>query len=323
MNVFEIILLTVGIVAASGLLFGIGFTFLIAYKVFEGTLSRPEKEPRERKCSWPDDPEQLLMFNKGLEFAEQHRERITPLEIENDGLRLFAEYFDFGAKRAVIIIPGRTESLAYSYYFAEPYRKAGFNVLVIDMRATGFSDGKYYSLGYKEYRDVIKWGQLLHDRFGNESVFLHGICIGAQTAVFTVTAEECPDYFNGLCVDGMFKNFFETFKNHMKERSKPIFPVCYQVMLIHYILTGAKGISNGPYKAVKKLQKPILFIYTTRDIFSLPEESRKLYASCVSPHKKVSWFDKGGHSHIRINDEEGYDREINIFINELIEEGLW
>jgi hypothetical protein len=134
---------------------------------------------------------------------------------------------------------------------AEPYRANGFNVRVFDSRATGFSDGKYYALGGREYRDVLKWGELLHDKLGNSKVFLHGICIGSATAIYTLTSENCPAYFAGMCADGMYKNFFETFKEHMIERNKPVFPVCYQVMLLLYINTGTRAISYGPYKAVK------------------------------------------------------------------------
>ena len=323
MGPFQIVLLVLGIILASGLVFSVGFTFYVAWRVYSATLFRPEKEKRERKCSFPSDPEQLLMFNRGLEWAEKYASAKKDVSVENDGLHLVGEYYDFGAGRAVIIIPGRTESLAYSYYFAEPYRSNGFNVLVFDSRATGFSDGKYYALGGREYADVLKWGALLHDTLGNSKIFLHGICIGSATAIYTLTSENCPDYFVAMCADGMYKNFFETFKNHMIERNKPVFPVCYQVMLLLYMNTGTRAISYGPYKAVKKLDRPILFIYTDKDIYSLPEESKKLYESCVSPKKKIVWFHKGGHSHIRINDEEGYDREIGVFVNELGEDGIW
>ena len=314
MNVLILILKILGAAALAGLVFSVGFTFYVAVRVFKGTLVRSPKARRARECSCPDDAEQVLMFERGLGFAERYRDKITPLEIEYDGLRLFGEYFDFGGKKAVIIIPGRTESLAYSYYFAEPYRKAGYNVLVIDMRATGFSDGKYYSLGYKEYRDIIKWGTLVRERFGNESVFLHGICIGAQAAALTMTSRECPDFFTGMCVDGIFKNFYETFKNHMKQLGKPVFPVCQEVMLIHFLLTGARGISYGPYKALGKYTKPVLFIYTKRDVFSIPELGRKLFESAATVTKEIVWFEKGGHSHIRINDEEGYDEAVGSFL---------
>ncbi len=309
-----IAILIVGILLGSGLIFSVFFTFYIAKRVYDKTLIRPDNEKRERKCSAPDDPEQLLMFERGLDWAEKHAANMKEAEIvSDDGLRLLGEYYDFGSDKAVIILPGRTESLAYSYYYAEPYRKAGFNVLAVDSRGTGLSDGKYFGMGIPEYKDVLLWGKLLHDRFNASTVFLHGICIGSSTAIYTLTSPECPGYFTGMCADGMYKNFFETFRLHMKEWNRPAFPVAYEVMLILRKNTGANCLTYGPYKAVKKLAKPILFIYTDKDKYSLPVESRKLIDNCVSPVKEERWFSKGGHSHVRINNEEGYDEAIVSF----------
>lgn len=314
MNIGGIIALVITFLGVSGLIFFILFTFYIAGRVYRKTLIRPEDEKRERKCSDLNNPQHVEMFEKGLAWAEKYNANMTPVEIENEGLKLLGEYYDFGCGRAVIILPGRTESLAYSYYYAEPYRKAGFNVLVIDSRATGLSDGVYFSMGERERFDVIKWGKLLHERFSNKTVFLHGICIGSSTAVYTLTANECPDYFTGMCADGMYKNFFQIFRLHMKEWNKPAFPIAYEVMIILYKNTGANCLTYGPYKAVKKLKKPVLFIYTEKDQYALPEESKKVYANCASPAKEIRWFKNGTHSHVRINDEEGYDSVIKEFV---------
>ncbi|MBP5312239.1 MAG: hypothetical protein J6112_05340 [Clostridia bacterium] len=313
MNTTEIIILIIGAVLFSGLVFSVFFTFYIAKRVYDKTLIRPENEPRERKCSAPDNEEQALMFRKGLEWAKAYADRMTSCEIENDGLKLFGEYYGFGGSKAVIIIPGRTESLAYSYYYAEPYRKAGFNVLVIDSRATGLSDGKYFSMGTQEHRDIIEWSRLLHDGFANKTVFLHGICIGSSTALYTLVSENCPGYVTGMCADGMYKNFFETYRLHMKEWNKPAFPVAYEVMLILWKNTGANCLTYGPYKALKKLDKPIFFIYTDKDQYSLPCESKKLFENCAATVKEIHWFHEGTHSHVRINNEEEYDAAIADF----------
>ena len=60
----------------------------------------------------------------------------------------------------------------------------------------------------------------------------------------------------------------------------------------------------------------VLFLYGEKDIFSIPEKSRQLFAACASENKKLVWFDKGGHSHLRINNTEKYDRTIIEFLKE-------
>ena len=74
-----------------------------------------------------------------------------------DGLKLIAEYYDFGFDKTAIIMPGRRECLIYSYFYAFPYKDAGVNVLVIDQRAHGLSEGKYSTCGIFEAKDVIDW----------------------------------------------------------------------------------------------------------------------------------------------------------------------
>ena len=71
-------------------------------------------------------------------------------------------------------------------------------------------------------------------------------------------------------------------------------------------------------KAIKKLKPDtkILFLYGEKDIFSIPEKSRKLFAACVSEDKKLVWFEKGGHSHLRINNTQQYDQAIIDFFAE-------
>ena len=36
----------------------------------------------------------------------------------------------------------------------------------------------------KEYKDVIKWAELAHNELHQEEIIIHGICIGASTALY-------------------------------------------------------------------------------------------------------------------------------------------
>ena len=90
---------------------------------------RTSKKKWGRECSIPEDAEYLRMFEEGLDWDKKYSGYKRTVNIKNGRFHLFGEYFDFGSKKAVIIIAGRMESLLYSYFFAEPYRAAGYNVL--------------------------------------------------------------------------------------------------------------------------------------------------------------------------------------------------
>lgn len=286
---------------------------IMSFVLYSILLLRNKPDKWGRVCSFPEDPEYKTMYEKGLVWGEENKDKKSPVEIKSGKYRLVGEYFDFGSDKAVIIIAGRTECCYYSYYFAKPYKESGYNVLVIDNRAHGLSDGKICSLGYKEYKDITEWAKMLHG-MGNKSVILHGICIGASTALFTLTAKDCPDYITAMVSDGMYVNFYESFKNHMTEKKKPNFPITYGVMTHIFFISGANVVTDGPLKRMPKMKKPILFMQSKEDTYSMPELAKKLYAACPAENKKLVYFDHGAHSRIRINDEKGYDDTVKEFL---------
>ena len=48
------------------------------------------------------------MFSRGIQWMNQNKVSMTHVSINNKGLNLYGEYFNFGFKKAVIIIAGRT-----------------------------------------------------------------------------------------------------------------------------------------------------------------------------------------------------------------------
>jgi len=282
---------------------------LIVYRIL---LVRTDPLKWNRTNGMPEDEEYSHLYEEACRWREQYKEAKKEVTVSSDGLKLCGEYFDFGCRKAVLIIAGRTESCIYSCFFAEPYRKAGCNVLVIDNRAHGLSEGRYSCLGFREYRDIFKWCELLHDTLGNEKVFLHGICIGSCTALFALTSAQCPDYIRGMAGEGMYINFYESLKNHMVEQKRPIYPFIFVIAFWIRLFSHASICSDGPGKRIGNLKKPILFLHSKEDIYSTPELAVKLYDSCHS-EKRMEWFETGEHSRIRMRHRKQYDEAVKNF----------
>ncbi|MCQ2437259.1 MAG: lysophospholipase [Clostridia bacterium] len=300
------------VLVAGGLLMPSLVVPIIVYTI---VFVRTSKKKWTRECSLPDDDEQVRMYAEAEEWAQKNKHAMREVDIVNEGFHLYGEYYDFGCDRAVIIIAGRTEGLRYSCYFAEPYRRAGFNVLVIDNRSHGRSDGVFNSLGLREYRDILAWGKLLHDECGMKKVVCHGICIGSATALYALTADDCPDYMAGMVADGMYTHFGESMKNHIIERHQPVVP-CYQVvMFLVRLHSGRSAIKHGPISVMGKMKKPILFLNSREDTYSVPEKTVQLVAAC-NADKQLVWFDKGRHSCLRINAAEKYDQTVMAFLDQ-------
>lgn len=308
----KIIIILLIILAAGGIV----VPFLLAGVLYTILFVRTGKDKWSRKCSMPSDPEQQRIYDLGWEWHEANKQYAVPVEIENDGLKLVGEYYDFGFDRAAIIVVGRTETLLYSYYYVQPYKELGFNVLVFDNRAHGLSEGRKCYLAYREYRDVLAWAKLVHESFGMNEIHLHGLCIGSSSCLFALISPECPDYIRAMVADGMYATFSDTFAMHVKERGHALFPIFYIALLYVRIFSHADIWHDGPVYRVDRLKKPILFIHSRKDQYSEPEKLKTIFERC-NADKTLEWFDKGGHSRVRINNTEKYDLSIAKFVEKI------
>ena len=195
------------------------------------------------------------MWLDGIEWAKPHADKMTEVKIENDGFDLYGEYYDFGSDRCAVILSGRTESLCYGYYFAVPYAKNGYNVLVLDPRGHGLSDGEFNTVGFEESKDAIAWVKHIRDTFGISSFVFHGICIGAAAGMLALSSPDAPDCIHGIVTEGMFPNFGESMKNHMIEKRKQVFPTFtfVDMWMKHY--TG-HSMKYGPINVISGVRTP-------------------------------------------------------------------
>ena len=268
------------------------------------------------RCSDPTNYEQMLMWNDGLKWGEENKDFAQEVDIVSCGLHLYGEFYDFKKEKTVIIVPGRTETLQYSYYFARPYKELGFNILVIDKRAHGKSEGMYEDGGQFSHVDLLEWCKFLHEKFNVNDITLHGICIGGSTCTFAYASKDLPEYVKRLVVDGLYATFYDTFKNHMIDQHRTTFPYCHTTMFWAKVYTKADLIHNGPRYLMKKITRPVLFLYSKQDVFSTPDQANELYEKCAANKKELVWFDKGCHSHILINNPEKYRQAIDQFMKE-------
>lgn len=307
-------LLVVGILLVAGLIFSIFFTFYVAKQVYEHTLVKRSPEEWGRVCSAPDNEEQIAMWNEGLAWGEANKSHMHEVQIKSkEGLKLFGEFFDFGSKETVIILSGRCECLWYGYYYALPYQKAGKNVLVIDSRAHGLSEGKYSSAGILESEDVMRWMAFLKDKFNQEGFILHCICVGGSTGLLAANSEFGKENVKKIVLDGAYINFKESYKRHYIAKGHALFPVYYEVWFWFKHYTGVSANKSNPLKIMPNIECPVLFIYSEEDIFSLPKNTAKLIAACQS-EKVVKPFAHGKHSHVRFANKEEYDSNIIEFV---------
>ncbi len=298
----------------SSIVFYFVSVFIAAYCVYTTILKRKTKEQWGRAVS-DQSANHLKMDAIGIEWQKENDAYKEEVHIVHDGLNLYGEYYNFGFDKAVIILSGRTESLRYGYYFARPYSDLGFNVLVLDPRAHGLSDGVYNTVGFEESKDVLAWVNYLNETYALNSIMFHGICIGAAGGMLAITSPDCPENVVALVTEGMFANFGESMKNHLIERKKLMFPIMQAINFWMKVYTG-HSMKKGPINYIHKMNKPLLMLQGKKDNYSLLEYAEKMYNLCPSESKRLVLFDEGAHSMLRITDTKKYDLAISQFIKD-------
>ncbi len=296
------------------------YLFTVVYasnRVYILTLKRKDKTMWGRTVSERNE-RMLKMDAEGQRWQKAHDAYRQDVHIVHDELNLYGEYYDLGFNKAVIILSGRTESLRYGYYFSAPYSQSGFNVLVIDSRAHGLSDGEYNTVGFEESRDALAWVRFLHETYHLETILFHGICIGAAAGMLAITSPECPNCVKGMVTEGMFANFAESMKNHLIERKKLLFPIMPCIDFWSRKYTG-HSMKYGPIDVISQMDKPLLMLQSLEDKYSSPDKARLMYDMCPSHNKRLVLFEKGNHSMLRLTDTTRYDDSIKSFLATLTE----
>ena len=131
-----------------------------------------------------------------LSSSVRHPIERTPAEVgldyrevglrSSDGLHLGAWWVGRdGSSRAAVLVHGwgGDRSDLHVVETALLYHRAGFNVLMLDLRAHGGSEGDRITVGYREARDVQGALSWLRSRgFDPQDVVLHGWSLGGAAS---------------------------------------------------------------------------------------------------------------------------------------------
>ena len=288
-----------------------------AVLMFVKVIYRNPRQARIREYSKNDDDEKKRMYEEGLRWSKQYSEITNQLHVVSDGLNLYGEYVDLGYDKCAIILQGRTESLVYCYYYADIYARCGYNILVVDIRAHGLSDGKYHTSGIRESDDLVVWIDCIRNVYGISNFAIHGICVGGATAIYALfkLRKKGVDVIRRIATDGLFTTNYELFRRNMREYKQPAFPALQICFLMARIMAGVDLFRETPIRYVSAVDIPMLFIWSRVDKYCVPQKGEELFELCGSPTKQIHFFPKGAHSHVRYNQPDEYDTVVAKFLS--------
>ena len=265
--------------------------------------------------------EDLFRQPQGEQYAEvaQHMAEISLImesaECEwisltcHDGCKLWGRLYEY--------YPGAPTLLTFHGYRSMALRdcagafalgqKLGFNVLAVDQRSHGKSDGQAITFGIRERYDCLDWINYCNDRFGKDRpIVLSGISMGAAT-VLMASELELPDNVVCIMADCPYASPAGIICKVAKEMGYPeklAFPI---IRLGARLFGGLNVMESSAAEAVKHAKVPILLIHGEDDRFVPCDMSRQIHENCKALSQLYT-FPEAGHGLSYIKDPRRYEK---------------
>ena len=188
--------------------------------------------------------------------------------------------------------------------------ESGHNVLLIDQRAHGKSEGHVITFGIKERKDVLSWIDFVKTRFGDDvKIALEGISMGAAT-VLMASNFDMPNV-KAIFADCPYSSPKEIILKVSRSMKLPDFisiPLLSFGALLygHFIWNSESAVAS-----VKETKIPILIIHGRADRYVPIEMSRKIKEA--NPNIILEEFDDAAHGMSYLVDMDRYKRLVREF----------
>lgn len=252
---------------------------------------------------------------QGMEYFDQAPSEIITIK-SKDGINLSGKYIpNENSKKTIICFHGYRSKGSIDFGNSSKfYYNEGFNLLVVDQRAGGKSQGKYIGMGAVERYDCLKWIEYINDRTqGSNDIYLAGVSMGAATVILA-TGLSLPQNVKGIIADCGFTSPYEIIKHTMKAFVKiPTFPILNIVGLIYRVKLGYWLKKISTLEVLRKNEIPILFIHGGDDTFVPVDMTIKNYEACNSP-KKLLIIEGAGHGMSYVINPKIYEETVKEFL---------
>ena len=279
------------------------------------------EDPKVSPYEYTDD-EQSRVVKPVLDAAIAEYEKATFEKvsiISHDGLKLAGRYYHVkdGAPLEIQCHGYKgnaTRDFCGNWRIA---KEAGRNILLIDERCHGDSEGHTITFGILERKDVMGWIAYVNERFGNIPIMLSGVSMGAATVLMTAELE-LPDNVKGILADCPYDAPSNIIKKVLgTDMGMPV-KLVYPLIRLGGILYGKFNLdAASPMEAVKNSKVPILLIHGDDDRFVPYQMSCNIHKA--SPDKiEFHTIHDAGHAMNYVRAPEQYTRIVQAFTEKYI-----
>lgn len=173
--------------------------------------------------------------------------------------------------KTVVIIHGYSDAKVGGIAWAPTFRSLGYNVLAIDLRAHGESQGRHSTAGFYERHDL---NQLLDQLRAarpeqTRTLILFGISLGAAVAG---AAAALRDDIAAIIMDCPYADYATAAQTHGNAMGMPGPHFQKTAIRLAQRWSGADFASVAPVKIIPTLAVPLMVIHGSDDLFVTPAE---------------------------------------------------
>ncbi len=238
-----------------------------------------------------------------------------------DGTRLCGWWMQAGESApTVIVLHGVKKNRTDVLRTALMLRQTGFNVLILDGRAHGNSEGRFVTYGFNERRDVetvIEW-LIAEKGIDRDLIGLAGESMGAAIAL-QVAAHH--SWIKAVWADSPFASLRRIASEYVRRVTGLPDSVLTPVLWTTLRVANYRGKFDvdlvDPLKMAAKIQAPVFLVHGTADQLIETEHSKNIYDALSG--KKELWFVEGArHARCaRFAKQEYGDRVTRFFLENL------
>jgi uncharacterized protein len=236
-----------------------------------------------------------------------------PLQTKNKKkIEAWYNQLDSGiAKGTVILFHGLTGNKSTVLQQANEFRYWGYNVMLVDTRSHGNSDGNSTTIGFRESEEV----KLAYDyakQMKHEKIYLWGFSMGAVQIIKAVA-----DY--GLKPSGVILEMpFGSLQSHIKRRMNsigfPKQPFGFFITFWIGVEKGFNGFSFNTVKYAKQLNCPALIQYGSRDQLVDKRDVQAIYDAIPSTNKRLVEYMDANHEPFLVKNPVLWRKEVSEFL---------
>ena len=308
--ILTIILLISAAVAAASY-----FCYRLAFSVPEQSREALFEMPDTEQYA-PYSAEARQMISDALEIP--YKEAVVT---SYDGLRLFGKCYIASADAPwLIMLHGYRSGAERDFCGGLKFGiDSGFNVLLVDQRAHGKSEGKCLTFGIKERYDCLTWINYVISRAGGScKIALYGMSMGAAT-VLMAAGSELPKNVACIVADCGYTSPKAIIKKVIREMHYPVFPTFALVRLGGMLFGGFDIEEYSAVQAMEKCDIPVLFIHGDDDRFVPCDMGRENHRHCRAEGKKLLIVPNAGHGMSYMSDKRAYLGTVSEFLKSALE----